>query len=64
MPALSTHLGILRDAGLIVERREAAQALLAHNANGMNSLFELVDAFWAYLPHNLKRYFKCRAKRE
>ena len=43
MPALSTHLRILRDAGLIVERREGQRRLYSLNANGMNELFEFVD---------------------
>ena len=64
MPALSTHLRILRDAGLIVERREGQHRIYSLNANGMNELFEFVDAFWAYPLHGLKRYFKGRAKRE
>ncbi len=62
MPALSTHLKILRDAGLIVERREGKRRLYSLNANGMNELFEFVDSFWAYPLHNLKNYFKGRAK--
>lgn len=64
MPALSTHLRILKDAGLIVEHREGKRRLYSLNADGMNELFEFVDAFWAYPLHSLKRYFKGRAKRK
>ncbi|MDE1871414.1 MAG: winged helix-turn-helix transcriptional regulator [Candidatus Micrarchaeota archaeon] len=61
MPALSTHLRILKDAGLITERREGQRRIYSLNADGMNELFEFVDAFWAYPLHNLKHYFKGRA---
>lgn len=63
LPALSTHLKILKNAGLIVERREGQHRLYSLNADGMDELFEFVDAFWAYPLHNLKLYFKGRAKR-
>lgn len=64
MPALSTHLKILRDAGLVSERREGQRRRYSLNANGMDELFRFVDAFWAYPLHGLKRYFKGRVKRE
>ena len=62
-PALSTHLRILKDAGLIVEHREGQRRIYSLNADGMNELFEFVDAFWAYPLHNLRHYFNGRAKR-
>lgn len=43
-------------------RYEGQRRLYSLNANGMNELFEFVDAFWAYPLHSLKRYFKGRAK--
>lgn len=58
LPALSTHLRILKDAGLVVERREGKRRFYSLNANGMDELFRFMDAFWAYPLHNLKRYFK------
>ena len=60
LPALSTHLRILKDAGLVVERREGKRRLYSLNANGMDELFRFVDSFWAYPLHNLKHYFKGR----
>lgn len=58
LPALSTHLRILKDAGLIAERKEGKRRFYSLNANGMDELFRFVDAFWAYPLHNLKHYFK------
>ena len=58
LPALSTHLRILKDAGLVAERREGKHRFYSLNANGMDELFRFVDAFWAYPLHNLKHYFK------
>ena len=58
LPALSTHLRILKDAGLIAERKEGKRRFYLLNANGMDELFRFVDAFWAYPLHNLKHYFK------
>lgn len=62
MPALSTHLRILKEAGLVVERREGQRRFYSLNANGMDELFKFVDAFWAYPLHNLKHYFKGKGK--
>lgn len=58
LPALSTHLRVLKEAGLVVERREGQRRLYSLNANGMDELFRFVDSFWAYPLHNLKRYLK------
>ncbi len=58
LPALSTHLRILKDAGLVAERKEGKHRFYFLNSNGMDELFRFVDAFWAYPLHNLKRYFK------
>ncbi|MGI0100858.1 MAG: ArsR/SmtB family transcription factor [Candidatus Micrarchaeaceae archaeon] len=63
MSALSTHLRILKDAGLVIERREGQHRIYSLNADGMNELFKFVDAFWAHPLHNLKHYFKGRRKR-
>ncbi len=63
LAALSTHLRVLKDAGLIVEHREGQRRIYSLDADGMNELFEFVDAFWAYPLHNLKHYFKGRARR-
>ncbi len=62
LPALSTHLRILKDAWLVVERKEGKRRFYSLNSNGMDELFRFVDAFWAYPLHNLKRYFKGRGK--
>lgn len=56
MPALSTHLRILKEAGLVVERKEGKHKLYSLNADGMDELFRFTDAFWAYPIHNLKHY--------
>ena len=62
LPALSTHLRILKDAGLVVERREGKRRVYSLNPEGMDELFRFVDAFWAYPLYNLKRYFKGKKK--
>lgn len=60
LPALSTHLRILKEAGLVAERKEGKRRFYSLNANGMDELFKFIDAFWAYPLHNLKHYFKGR----
>ena len=41
MPALSTHLKILRNAGLIVERRAGQRRLYSLNADGMDVVVQV-----------------------
>ena len=58
LPALSTHLRILKEAERVVERRDGKHRFYSLNTKGMDELFRFVDAFWACPLHNLKHHFK------
>ena len=45
-PAISQHLGVLKDAGLVVERREGTRRLYRARPEGLAGLREFVERFW------------------
>jgi DNA-binding transcriptional ArsR family regulator len=46
-PAISQHLTVLRDAGLISERRAGTRRLYRADAAGLAELKQYIDSFWA-----------------
>ena len=44
--AISQHLGVLRDAGLVVERREGTRRLYRSNHHEMAKLRAFLDGYW------------------
>ena len=53
-PAVSQHLGVLRQAGLVVERREGTRRLYRANHAQMDRLCEFLDGFWTDGLHRLQ----------
>ena len=45
--AISQHLGVLRNAGLISERRDGVRRLYSTNQAEMARLREFLDSFWS-----------------
>ena len=45
-PAISQHLTVLREAGLVVERRDGARRLYRAEPSGLVGLKKFVDRFW------------------
>jgi DNA-binding transcriptional ArsR family regulator len=45
-PAISQHLTVLKEAGLVVERREGARRLYLAEPGGLAGLKKFVDRFW------------------
>ncbi len=45
-PAVSQHLRVLREAGLVSERREGTRRLYRVDPRGVGSLRAYFDAFW------------------
>jgi DNA-binding transcriptional ArsR family regulator len=45
-PAVSQHLRVLKEAGLVSERREGARRLYNVNGAGLEELREYIDGFW------------------
>jgi DNA-binding transcriptional ArsR family regulator len=45
-PAVSQHLKVLKDAGLIVERRNGTRRLYTANPQALGELRAVIDAMW------------------
>jgi DNA-binding transcriptional ArsR family regulator len=54
-PAVSQHLGVLRDAGLVSERRDGTRRLYRLRPEGFADLRSFLEAFW---DENLERLKK------
>ena len=46
-PAVSQHLTVLKNAGLLVERRDGTRRLYRAEPSGLQALRELLDELWA-----------------
>ena len=45
-PAISQHLGVLKDAGLLDERRDGTRRLYRIRSEGFEELRRFLDEFW------------------
>jgi DNA-binding transcriptional ArsR family regulator len=45
-PAVSQHLGVLREAGLVSERRDGTRRLYSFRPEGFDDLKSFLEAFW------------------
>jgi DNA-binding transcriptional ArsR family regulator len=54
-PAVSQHLGVLREAGLLDERRVGPRRLYVVRAEAFDELVEFVEGFWRPRLRLLKR---------
>jgi DNA-binding transcriptional ArsR family regulator len=45
-PAVSQHLRVLREAGLVSERRDGTRRLYSVNGDGLVELREYLEGFW------------------
>jgi DNA-binding transcriptional ArsR family regulator len=46
-PAVSQHLKVLKDAGLVIDRAQGAKRLYAVDPNGLLALRAYLELFWA-----------------
>jgi DNA-binding transcriptional ArsR family regulator len=53
-PAISQHLTVLRDAGLLTERRDGTRRFYRARPEGMAELREFLDDFWSDRLERLK----------
>ncbi len=53
-PAVSQHLAVLREAGLVTERRDGTRRLYRARPEGMAGLREFLDRFWTDRLERLK----------
>jgi len=54
-PAVSRHLRVLREAGLVHERRDGRLRLYRANPDALAELRDWIDAYWAGRLDALKR---------
>lgn len=53
-PAISQHLKVLKEAGLVDERRAGARRLYSLRRNGLSDIKEFLESFWAEGLERLK----------
>jgi len=53
--AVSQHIGVLRQAGLLTERREGARRLYVLNHQALEPVRELLSEFWPDALRRLKK---------
>ena len=61
-PGVSQHIGILRDAGLLEERRVGAKRLYAINGENFGELVEYAETFWRSRLRRLKHAAESMAR--
>ena len=61
-PAVSQHLTVLREAGLVAERREGTRRLYSLRPEGFADLRSFLDAFWEEGLERLKRAAEAEEK--
>src|SRR3954464_15124098 len=54
-PAISQHLGVLKEAGLVTERREGTKRFYRARPEGLKELKEFLEGFWTFHLDQLKR---------
>jgi DNA-binding transcriptional ArsR family regulator len=54
-PAVSQHLRVLREAGLITERREGTKRFYRARPEGLGEVRVFLDGFWDARLNDLKR---------
>ncbi|MFI5041185.1 MAG: ArsR/SmtB family transcription factor [Acidimicrobiales bacterium] len=62
-PAVSQHLRVLLDAGLVEERRQGTRRLYRVRPEGLEGLREFLDDFWSTGLRNLKRAAEAETER-
>jgi DNA-binding transcriptional ArsR family regulator len=54
-PAVSQHVRVLLDAGLLVERRQGTRRLYRARPEGLDELRQFIESFWSDGLDDLKR---------
>lgn len=62
-PAVSQHLRVLSNAGLVAERREGTKRLYRLRPEGFRSLRKFLDTFWDEKLNLLKQEVEMEARR-
>lgn len=62
LPALSTHLRVLREAGLVNERRAGQNRFYSVNREKMSEMVSFFDGFWDDKLAKLKQHVEARGE--
>jgi DNA-binding transcriptional ArsR family regulator len=62
-PAISQHLTVLKEAGLLRERREGTRRLYRARPEGLDELRAYLDSFWSDNLETLKRAAEAEERR-
>ena len=62
-PAVSQHLGVLKEAGLVTERRDGTRRLYRARPEGLIEVRSFLDEFWSDRLEALKREAEREEKR-
>jgi DNA-binding transcriptional ArsR family regulator len=54
-PAISQHLRVLKDAGLVTERKQGTRRLYRARPEGLAEVCQYLEAFWTDRPERLKQ---------
>jgi ArsR family transcriptional regulator, arsenate/arsenite/antimonite-responsive transcriptional repressor len=60
LPALSTHLRVLREADLVTERKVGQNRFYSVNREKMSEMMQFFDCFWDESLQRLKRHAEKR----
>ncbi len=63
-PAISQHLRVLREAGLLDERREGTRRLYRMRAAGLGDLRAFVEEFWDERLETLRRQAEIEERKQ
>jgi DNA-binding transcriptional ArsR family regulator len=64
LPALSTHLKVLKDAGLVNERKEGQNRYYSVNRDSMSEMMRFFDLFWDDRLKSLKEYVESKESKK
>lgn len=62
-PAISQHLGVLREAGLLTERRQGTSRIYAVRPEGLDEVRQFVAEFWDSRLDVLKHVVEAETKK-
>ena len=63
LPALSTHLRILKEAGLVTERRSGKNRIYSVNIEKLSEIQKFIDSFWDDKLARLKSHVEDNGRR-
>ena len=64
LPALSTHLKVLKDAGLVSERKEGKNRYYSVKRDGMSDMMRFFNQFWDSRLEGLKQYVERKERKK